>query len=203
MRIVLTSATHLVDLIDEVLDISAIATGQVSLKLGDVDVGQLVGDVAKAQRPLVQQKGVEIKIDIESPSPHARADERRLRQVITNIISNAVKFTDKGSIEIGARRDGESVVISVKDTGPGIAEEQLPKLFSEFVQLGTLEAARARHRPRPRHLQAARRGARRAGRRRVDDRQGLDLPRAAAGARPRGLAGLPRARGRGVSRSAA
>ncbi|HEX8953822.1 MAG TPA: HAMP domain-containing sensor histidine kinase, partial [Polyangia bacterium] len=93
VRIVLTSATHLVDLIDEVLDISAIATGQVSLKLGDVDVGQLVGDVAKAQRPLVQQKGVEIKIDIESPSPHARADERRLRQVVTNIISNAVKMT--------------------------------------------------------------------------------------------------------------
>ena len=139
VRIVLTSATHLVDLIDEVLDISAIATGQVSLKLSDVDVGQLVGDVAKAQRPLVQHKSIEIKIDIESPSPHARADERRLRQVVTNIISNAVKFTEKGSIEIGARQDGEHVVISVKDTGPGIAEEQLPKLFSEFVQLGSLK----------------------------------------------------------------
>ena len=139
VRIVLTSATHLVDLIDEVLDISAIATGQVSLKLTDVDVGQLVGDVAKAQRPLVQQKGVEIKIDIESPSPHARADERRLRQVVTNIISNAVKFTDKGSIEIGARKQGDRIVVAVKDTGPGIADEQLPRLFSEFVQLGTLK----------------------------------------------------------------
>lgn len=139
VRIVLTSATHLVDLIDEVLDISAIATGQVLLKLGDVDVGQLVGDVAKAQRPLVQQKGVEIKIDIDAPSPHARADERRLRQVVTNIISNAVKFTDKGSIEIGVHKEGERVVVSVKDTGPGIAEEALPKLFSEFVQLGSLK----------------------------------------------------------------
>lgn len=139
VRIVLTSATHLVDLIDEVLDISAIATGQISLKLGDVDVGQLVGDVAKAQRPLVQQKGVEIKIDIDTPSPHARADERRLRQVVTNIISNAVKFTEKGSIEIGARRDGERVVIRVHDTGPGIPDEQIPKLFSEFVQLGSLK----------------------------------------------------------------
>jgi signal transduction histidine kinase len=139
VRIVLTSATHLVDLIDEVIDISAIATGQVSLKLGDVDVGQLVGDVAKAQRPLVQHKGVEIKIDIESPSPHARADERRLRQVITNIISNAVKFTDKGSIEIVARKEADRIVVSVKDTGPGIAEEQLPRLFSEFVQLGSLK----------------------------------------------------------------
>jgi signal transduction histidine kinase len=139
VRIVLTSATHLVDLIDEVLDISAIATGQVSLKLGDVDVGQLVGDVAKAQRPLVQQKNVEIKIDIETPSPRAKADERRLRQVVTNIISNAVKFTDKGSIEIAASQKADRVVVSVKDTGPGIDEEQLPKLFSEFVQLGSLK----------------------------------------------------------------
>jgi signal transduction histidine kinase len=139
VRIVLTSATHLVDLIDEVLDISAIATGQISLKLADVDVGQLVGDVAKAQRPLVQQKNVEIKIDIASPSPHARADERRLRQVITNIISNAVKFTEKGSIEISVDKQAERVIVSVRDTGPGIAEEQLPRLFSEFVQLGSLK----------------------------------------------------------------
>src|SRR5205823_5118871 len=114
VRIVLTSATHLVDLIDEVLDISAIATGQVSLKLGDVDIGQLVGDVAKAQRPLVQQKHVEIKIDIATPSPRARADERRLRQVITNIISNAVKFTDKGSIDIGVEQKGDRVIVSVR-----------------------------------------------------------------------------------------
>jgi signal transduction histidine kinase len=139
VRIVLTSTTHLVDLIDEVLDISAIATGQVSLKLADHDVGQLVGDVAKAQRPLVQQKSVEIKIDIETPSPHARTDERRLRQVVTNIISNAVKFTEKGSIDISVHKDGERVVIGVKDTGPGIAQEQLPRLFTEFVQLGSLK----------------------------------------------------------------
>jgi signal transduction histidine kinase len=139
VRIVLTSATHLVDLIDEVLDISAIATGVVSLKLADVDVGQLVGDVAKAQRPLVQQKNVEIKIDIGQPSPRARADERRLRQVVTNLISNAVKFTEKGSIEIAAEQKLDRIVVSVKDTGPGIDEEQLPKLFSEFVQLGSLK----------------------------------------------------------------
>jgi signal transduction histidine kinase len=140
VRIVLTSATHLVDLIDEVLDISAIATGQVSLKLAAVDVGQLVGDVAKAQRPLVQQKSVEIRIDIATPSLlRVRADERRLRQVITNIISNAVKFTDKGTIEISTEQRGDRVIVSVRDTGPGIDEEQLPRLFSEFVQLGSLK----------------------------------------------------------------
>jgi signal transduction histidine kinase len=139
VRIVLTSTTHLVDLIDEVLDVSAIASGQVTLKLGDVDIGQLVGDVAKAQRPLVQQKNVEIRVHIAEPSPHARADERRLRQVITNLISNAVKFTEKGSIDIAVSRESERVTVTVRDTGPGIAAAQLPRLFSEFVQLGSLK----------------------------------------------------------------
>ena len=59
--------------------------------------------------------------------------------MVTNIISNAVTFTETGSIELGAHKDGERIVISVKDTGPGIAAEQLPKLFSEFVQLGSLK----------------------------------------------------------------
>jgi signal transduction histidine kinase len=137
VRIVLTSVTHLIELIDEVLDLSAIASGQVMLRMNPVDVGRLVGDVARAQRPLVQ-KGVEIKLSIGTPSPTAHADERRLRQVVTNIISNAVKFTERGSIELSVQTEGGHIVVRVQDSGPGIAEEQLPKLFSEFVQLGSL-----------------------------------------------------------------
>jgi signal transduction histidine kinase len=66
-------------------------------------------------------------------------DERRLRQVLTNIISNAVKFTDRGTIEIAIARSGPRVEVSVRDTGPGIAPESLGKLFREFVQLGSLK----------------------------------------------------------------
>jgi signal transduction histidine kinase len=139
VRIILTSATHLVDLIDEVLDVSALATGKVTLKLAECDIGQLVAEVGKAQRPLVQQKGIEVRVDIEAPSPHACVDERRLRQVVTNIVSNAVKFTEKGHVAISVRSHGDEVEIAVADTGPGIAEEALPRLFSEFVQLGTLK----------------------------------------------------------------
>jgi signal transduction histidine kinase len=139
VRIVLSSSLHLVDLIDEVLDVSAIATGQVPLKLGDVDIGQVVSDVAKAQRPLVQQKRVEVRLEVQSPSPRARADERRLRQVFTNIISNAAKFTEHGFIEVIARSQGGEVEVSVRDTGPGIDPKALPRLFTEFVQLGSLK----------------------------------------------------------------
>jgi signal transduction histidine kinase len=135
---VVSASQHLLELIDEVLDVSAIASGQVTLRLGEVDVGALVSAVAKAQRPIVQGKGVEVKLDVGTPSPEVRGDERRLRQVITNIVSNAVKFTERGAIEIAVKRRGAEVEISVKDTGPGIAAEQLPKLFREFVQLGSL-----------------------------------------------------------------
>jgi signal transduction histidine kinase len=139
VRIVVSSSLHLVDLIDEVLDVSAIATGQVVLKTADVDVGQLASDVAKAQRPIVQAKGVEVKIEVDQPSPRATVDERRIRQVITNLVGNAAKFTDKGFIEVAVRRRGPQVEVSVKDTGPGIDPQQLPRLFTEFVQLGSLK----------------------------------------------------------------
>lgn len=135
---VVSASQHLLELIDEVLDVSAIASGQVTLRLSEVDVGALVSAVAKAQRPIVQGKGVEVRLDVGTPSPAVRGDKRRLRQVITNIVSNAVKFTERGAIDIAVKRRGAEVEITVKDTGPGIAADQLPKLFREFVQLGSL-----------------------------------------------------------------
>jgi signal transduction histidine kinase len=139
VKTVVSAAHHLLELIDEVLDVSAIASGQVQLKLADVDLGKLLADVAKAQRPIVQGKGVEVRIDVAVPSPHVRGDERRLRQVITNIVSNAVKFTERGAIELAVRPADGKIELTVKDTGPGIAADQLPKLFREFVQLGSLK----------------------------------------------------------------
>jgi signal transduction histidine kinase len=139
VKTVLSASRHLIDLIDEVLDVSAIATGQVVLRLGDVDLGALVADVAKTQRPIVQKKGVEVKVKVCSPSPLIRGDEARLRQVLTNIVSNAVKFTEKGSIDIAVEQSGGVASVHVADTGPGIPAEALPKLFREFVQLGSLK----------------------------------------------------------------
>ena len=139
VQTVLSASKHLTELIDEVLDVSAIATGQVALRLGKVDLGTLVANVAKSQRPIVQKKGVDVIMHIDSPSPEVRGDERRLRQVVTNIISNAVKFTERGSIECSVKKTGGRVEVIVKDTGPGIPPDALPKLFREFVQLGSLK----------------------------------------------------------------
>jgi signal transduction histidine kinase len=136
---VLAASRQLTDLIDEVLDVSAIATGQVQLRLARTDIGAIVSEVVKIQRPILMKKGVDVQLTVDEPSPEARADERRVRQVLTNIVSNAVKFTERGSIDVKVRCVGSNIEISVKDTGPGMPAEALPKLFREFVQLGSLK----------------------------------------------------------------
>ena len=141
VRTIVSASRHLTELIDEVLDLSAIATGQVHLRLAEVDIAAVVTEIVKAQRPIVQKKGIEIHVEVPSPTPLVRADERRVRQVVTNLVSNAVKFTEKGRIDISVSRPLENgrVRVSIADTGPGIPEAQLGKLFREFVQLGSLK----------------------------------------------------------------
>ena len=138
IRLIVSSSTHLTELIEEVLDLSAIATGQIRLRTGEVDLAQLATDVARAQRPLLGARKVELKLDVAATPARIIADERRLRQVLTNLVSNAVKFTVEGSITIAVAGAADAATLVVSDTGPGIASEQLPRLFSDFVQLGSL-----------------------------------------------------------------
>ncbi len=140
VRLIVSSATHLTGLLEEVLDLSAIATGRIQLREEPLDFGALVTSVARAQRPLLRSK-VELRTELpDHPEQTTRidGDERRLRQVVTNLISNAVKFTSEGQITLTVRREGERVVLVVGDTGPGIDPAHLPRLFTEFVQLGNL-----------------------------------------------------------------
>jgi len=97
-----------------------------------------VTDVARAQKPLTAPKGVAMNVELPDTALRLTADERRLRQVVTNLVSNAVKFTSTGSITLSARRDRDHVRLDVTDTGTGMDPAQLPRLFTEFVQLGTL-----------------------------------------------------------------
>ena len=139
VRLIVSSATHLTGLIEEVLDLSAIATGRIQLREEPLDFGALVTSVARSQRPLLRSN-VELRTEIPDQPEAARVvgDERRLRQVVTNLVSNAVKFTTEGQITLTVRRERERVVLVVVDTGPGIDAAHLPRLFTEFVQLGSL-----------------------------------------------------------------
>ena len=139
IRLIVSSATHLTGLIEEVLDLSAIATGQVSLHVGICDLGAVVTDVARAQKPLVGARDVAIEVALPQDGPVSlAADERRLRQVVTNLVSNAVKFTPAGTITLTVVREDGHVIMTVRDSGIGMDRAQIPRLFSEFVQLGTL-----------------------------------------------------------------
>jgi signal transduction histidine kinase/HAMP domain-containing protein/putative methionine-R-sulfoxide reductase with GAF domain len=128
---------HLLSLINDVLDLSKIEAGQLSLTLADYKVTSLIDGVVSATGSLAQAKGLDLRTKIAPGLPIAYGDERRLKQVMLNLVGNAIKFTDKGYVEVAASRSGNDLVLSVRDTGPGIAAADQSKVFEEFQQVDT------------------------------------------------------------------
>jgi len=126
---------HLLGLINDVLDISKIEAGQLTLALEDYSLETMVQQVASATESLAKTKGIELKTEIPAGLPIGRGDERRLTQVLLNLVSNAIKFTDTGSVQILVDMAQDEFHIGVKDTGPGIAPEDHEKVFGEFQQV--------------------------------------------------------------------
>lgn len=126
---------RLVRLINAILDLQKLEAGRIEFNFAYYDLAQLIQDVYKSYSLLVADKGLAFSVKIDPNLPLARFDKDRMIQVFSNLLSNALKFTQKGSIEISARRDGNAVKIGVKDTGDGIKKENIPKLFARFVQL--------------------------------------------------------------------
>jgi signal transduction histidine kinase len=126
---------HLLGLINDVLDLSKIEAGQLTLALEDYSVENIVQSVVSATGSLASTKGLEIKINVAEQLPLGRGDERRLTQVLLNLVSNAIKFTDTGSIDVGVKAANGEFNIAVRDTGPGIAPEDQQKIFDEFQQV--------------------------------------------------------------------
>ncbi len=126
---------HLLGLINDVLDLSKIEAGQLTLTIDDYAIGQIVKTVAATTEPLARAKGLTLSATVAEGLPMGRGDERRLSQVLLNLVGNAVKFTEQGSIEIAAdARDGYFEVL-VRDTGPGVAPEHQQRIFEEFQQI--------------------------------------------------------------------
>ena len=130
------SGRHLLALVNDVLDLAKIEAGKNELLLEPLDVRAAIEDALPALVPLAHHRGVSIAISVQSPVHHVRADRVRLRQVLYNLVTNALKFTDRGgSVTITARDSGSHVAIAVADTGIGIAEADLARLFQAFEQL--------------------------------------------------------------------
>jgi signal transduction histidine kinase len=138
MRVVLerlqSNGHHLLGLINDVLDLSKIEAGQLTLSLGDYSLGQVVHVVVAAVEPLAAQKGLAFTIEITPDLPAGCGDERRLSQVLLNLVGNAIKFTDEGEVAIRASAANGAFTVSVCDTGPGISATDQAKIFEEFQQ---------------------------------------------------------------------
>jgi signal transduction histidine kinase len=130
-----SNGKHLLGLINDVLDLSKIEAGQLQLTLQDYAVPTMIASVVAATESLARNKGLALRTAVAEGLPPGFGDERRLTQVLLNLVGNAVKFTDQGSVEILAEREGERFRLSVRDTGPGIAEADQARIFEEFQQV--------------------------------------------------------------------
>ena len=133
---------HLLGLINDVLDLSKIEAGQLTLSPADYSLRELVLDVVSATEALAAEKQLALEVDVPPDLPPGRGDERRLTQVLMNLVSNAIKFTEAGAVGIRAKVEDGSFVVAVSDTGVGIAPEDRERIFEEFQQVDTSSTRR-------------------------------------------------------------
>jgi signal transduction histidine kinase len=129
-----SNGTHLLGLINAVLDLSKIEAGQLTLNLADYSLANVVQTVHSAVEPLAADKKLTLKTEVAPALPPGHGDERRLIQVLLNLVGNAIKFTDMGEVVITAAASDGLFALSVRDTGPGISTADQAKLFQDFQQ---------------------------------------------------------------------
>jgi signal transduction histidine kinase len=130
-----SNGRHLLGLINDVLDLAKIEAGQLTLSPADYLIDDIVHGVCIAVEPLVAEKRIAFEVDMPADLPQGRGDQRRLTQVLLNLVGNAIKFTDSGKVCIRAAAENGSFYVSVCDTGPGISKADQSNLFEEFRQV--------------------------------------------------------------------
>jgi signal transduction histidine kinase/ligand-binding sensor domain-containing protein/CheY-like chemotaxis protein len=148
LEMVTSSGDHLLDLIDEVLDMAKIEAGRIAVEEVAFDLHALVNGAVSMMRERAHTKNLQMLLEMSPSAPRfVRSDPGKVRQVLTNLISNAIKYTEKGQIvvRLGATRDGSHelvIVIEVEDTGIGIAPEDQERIFDPFVQVNAVRTAK-------------------------------------------------------------
>ena len=129
------SARHLLELINDILDLSKIEAGELGVNCEPFDLRAVLERSAAAVRPMAADKGLALALDVGPGAWIITSDQRRVEQVILNLLSNAVKFTPAGSVTLSARFDDTSVTVAVADTGIGISRDDAATLFQPFHQI--------------------------------------------------------------------
>ena len=132
---ILVSADHLLALINDVLDLSKIEAGRMDVRPATVNIGTIVDQCLRTVEPLAQTKGLRLSSKVPKQLPELVTDQEKLKQILINLLGNAVKFTQKGSVDLTVDSSNDLVSFSVSDTGIGIPEEKLPEIFDEFSQV--------------------------------------------------------------------
>jgi signal transduction histidine kinase len=140
LRLVQGGGKHLLALINDLLDLAKIDAGKVELRLETMEIRRVIEEIAASLRPFAERKGLKLFVAESTEEIVVRTDRRTLSQIVLNLINNAIKFTEIGSVRLDVARrteDGNGVVeIAVQDTGVGIRVEDQPKLFEAFAQVG-------------------------------------------------------------------
>lgn len=143
ITIIHDSAVRLLELINDVLDLSKIESGWEEVRLEPVIIAELVGSLERTMAPLAAGKGLAWSTEGPAgPTDTLLTDRRRIEQVLTNLLANAVKYTESGEVGLRVNRDAHTVRFSVYDTGPGIRPEARERIFQEFVRLEDGAASR-------------------------------------------------------------
>jgi signal transduction histidine kinase len=122
-------------MIDDLLDVASLDAGRLPIQLGPHDVRGLIADVLEELQSPAEEKGVELRVQLPAQPCVVRCDRRRILQVFSNVVSNAVKFTPRGgTITISSRNSGGEILFSIEDTGPGVPPENLQRLFERYWQ---------------------------------------------------------------------
>jgi signal transduction histidine kinase len=134
---VLISANHLLELINDVLDLSKIEAGRLDLEMAEIALPPIASESVEILESIAEAKSVRLLVHIEPDVPLVVADGAKVREVVLNLVGNAIKFTDAGgSVEVRVQKGApDTVEIAVRDTGPGVAPEHHEAVFGEFHQI--------------------------------------------------------------------
>jgi PAS domain S-box-containing protein len=140
LKAIHSAGNHLISLIDDILDLSKIEAGAMGLDTRDFDLGDLTEDVSGIFAIRCEQKGLHWQVNVHIEDRAVHADDRKLRQILINLLGNSVKFTDRGQVSLTVEQVDGRYVFSVEDTGPGISEEAQKRIFEPFQQAEEGEA---------------------------------------------------------------
>lgn len=142
VEVINREATRLGSMVNDFLELARLESGRLRLSYKSVDMRKVIDDTADVMRPQAKERGLELALDVPSVLPPIMGDEKRLQQIMLNLISNAIKYNRQGGrVRISAGVDGETLRIAVEDTGRGVRPEDMDKLFDKFRRIEETESS--------------------------------------------------------------